>query len=242
MIIFSGVSEKPVYLHVNDGDVELRDASAYWGIDARKCDRAICSDLGDRRFEVACIGPAGENLVRYAAIMHDDAGRAAARCGVGAGMGYKRLKAIAVKGTGKVEVADPKALDQVMNEVLECYRGSPSEARMREAGTMGSYESLVLIGDSPTYNFANEHFGEFDENRVKKLAYPGGFQKILARNNTCYMCAIGCRRVSRKGEGKYTLREDDVEGVEYETMSMLGSNCGIDDVYAVNMLNDLCNR
>ena len=242
MIIFSGASEKPVYLYVEDENIELRDASAYWGMDARECDRAICSDLGDKRFEIACIGPAGEHLVRYAAIMHDDAGRAAARCGVGAVMGFKKLKAVAVKGTGKVEVADPEGLRKVMQEVLEFYNSAPIVKRLREGGTMAGYITMISIGDSPTYNFANEQFGEFDQKRAEKLGWPGGFEKILEKNSSCFMCAIGCRRVSKAGEGKYVLKEGSVEGVEYESLSMLGSDCGIDDVYAVNLLNDLCNR
>ncbi|MGQ9781157.1 MAG: aldehyde ferredoxin oxidoreductase family protein [Nitrososphaeria archaeon] len=242
MVIFSGRSERPTLVSISDGRIEFVDASPYWGLDARESDRAICRDLGDKRIRVSCIGPAGENLVRFASIMHDDAGRAAGRCGVGAVMGFKRLKALAVRGSGDVKVADDEALNQVMHEVLENYRASASVKRLHEAGTVGGYESCMAIGDSPTYNFANEQFGEFDEERTRKLAYPWGFQKILSKTNTCYMCVMGCRRVSSKGEGKYQLQEDGVEGVEYESLSMLGSNLGIDDIYAVNLMNDMCNR
>jgi len=242
MVIFSGRSERPTLVTIVDGTVNFMDASAYWGMDTRESDRAICRDLGDRRIRVSCIGPAGENLVRFASIMHDEAGRAAGRCGVGAVMGFKKLKALAVRGDEDIKVADPEALSEVMREVLENYRTSPSVQRLHEAGTMGGYEGTMAIGDSPTYNFANEQFGEFDAQRTRKLAYPGGFQRILSKTNTCYMCAMGCRRVSNKGEGKYQLPEDDVEGVEYESLSMLGSNLGIDDIFAVNLMNDLCNR
>ena len=242
MLIFIGKSEKPLVVSIEDGDVRFIDASPYWGMDARECDRAIRRDLSDRKAQVSCIGPAGENLVRYACVMHDDAGRAAGRCGVGAVMGSKNLKAVAVRGSKDISVADPNALNEVMREVLDNYRTSSSVKRLHETGTMGGYEGNMGIGDSPTYNFANEQFGEFDAERTKKLAYPGGFEKILAKTNTCYMCAMACRRVSNKGEGKYLLAEDNVEGVEYESLSMLASNLGIDDVFAVNVMNDLCNK
>ncbi|MGD0330870.1 MAG: aldehyde ferredoxin oxidoreductase family protein [Nitrososphaeria archaeon] len=242
MLIFVGRSTEPVLVSVVDGDVRFIDASPYWGMDTRECERAIRKDMGDRRVQVSCIGPAGENLVRYACIMHDDAGRAAGRCGVGAVMGYKNLKAVAVRGSREISVANPNALNEVMREVLENYRTSPGVKRFHEAGTMGGYEANMGIGDSPTYNYANEQFGEFDEERTKKLAYPGGYEKILAKTNTCYMCAIACRRVSKKGEGKYILEEGEVEGVEYESLSMLGSNLGIDDIFAVNLMNDMCNK
>ncbi|MEM0385234.1 MAG: aldehyde ferredoxin oxidoreductase N-terminal domain-containing protein, partial [Nitrososphaeria archaeon] len=97
MIVFHGRASKPVFLYVNDGHAELKDASSYWGMDARKVDRAIKKDLGDPKVQVACIGPAGENLVRFAAVMHDEANRAAGRMGGGAVMGYKNLKAVAVR-------------------------------------------------------------------------------------------------------------------------------------------------
>jgi aldehyde:ferredoxin oxidoreductase len=242
MVIFSGIAEKPTLLWINNDSIELRDASAYWGMDAREVDRAICKDFGDKKIEVSCIGQAGENLVRYASVMHDDAGRAAGRCGVGAVMGFKRIKAVAVRGSKDVPVADLDALNEVMKEVLEHYKTETIVKRMREGGTVASYEGCMLIGDSPTYNFANEQFGIFDEERIKRLAWPGGFEKVLARTNTCFKCAIACRRVSGKGEGKYRLKEGNVEGIEYETLSMVGSDCGIDDIYAINLMNDLCNR
>ncbi len=241
-IVFSGRAEKPVWIWINDNHVEIKDASPYWGKDARECDRALVKDLGDKRVQVCCIGQAGENWVRYSAVMHDDAGRAAARCGVGAVMGFMNLKAIAVRGSKKVPVKDEEELSKLMREIMLHYKNSDFVRRFHRGGTPSSYATVMLIGDSPTYNFAGEEFGEFDESRIKKLAWPGGYELILEKTNTCYVCTIACRRVSKQGEGKYKLIEGSVEGVEYENMSMLGSNCGIDDIYAVNLMNDLCNR
>ncbi|MEM3404163.1 MAG: aldehyde ferredoxin oxidoreductase family protein [Nitrososphaeria archaeon] len=242
MVIFSGVSAKPSMLLICDDSIELKEASSYWGMDARDADRAIRSDLGDKKMQVSCIGQAGENLVRFASIMHDDAGRAAARCGVGAVMGFKKLKAVAIRGTKEVPVADSKALNAVMSEVLDNYSVSPLVKRYREGGTVSGYVSYFINGDVPYNNFAGDIFGEYDEERINKLAWPQGTGKILLKNNACYMCAVACRRVVNKGEGKYQLKEENVEGVEYETLAMVGPNCGIDDIYAINLINDLCNR
>jgi len=241
-IVFYGRAEKPVFIWINDGQVDIKDASAYWGMDARECDRALVKDLGDKKIQVCCIGQAGENLVRFSAIMHDDAGRAAARCGVGAVMGFMNLKAVAVRGSKKVPVADEEKLSKAMREIMLHYKNSEYVQRFHRGGTPASYSTVMMIGDSPTYNFANEEFGSFNEDRIKKLSWPGGYELILEKTNTCYICTIACRRVAKEGEGKYKLKEGGVEGVEYENLSMLGSNCGIDDIFAINLMNDLCNR
>jgi aldehyde:ferredoxin oxidoreductase len=238
MIVFTGRAPKPVFLYVDDGKAELRNASPYWGMDARNVDRAIKRDLGDKKVQVACIGPAGENLVRYAAIMHDEANRAAGRMGGGAVMGYKNLKAVAVRGHKKVPVADEDKLIAIMKEVTQFYAKDEGVKSFRAGGTPGYFATGWHIGDTGAYNWANEHWKEFDP---ETLSWPGGFEKILAGNRSCYNCAIACRRVSRKGEGKYALEEDNVEGPEYETQTMAGSICGITDIYALNKINDLCN-
>jgi aldehyde:ferredoxin oxidoreductase len=155
-------------------------------------------------------------------------------------MGFMNLKAIAVRGDKRVPVSDEKKLRTITEEVNLRYK-SQDVLRYHEGGTPAGYASMMKIGNSPTYNFAGEEFGDFNETRAAKLAWPGGYELVLSKTKTCYMCTIACRRVSRAGEGKYTI-ENNVEGTEYETLSMLGSNCGIDDIYAVSRMNDLCNR
>ncbi|MEM4311874.1 MAG: aldehyde ferredoxin oxidoreductase family protein [Nitrososphaerales archaeon] len=238
MIVFHGRAPKPVYLWVNNEQVEIRDASAYWGMDARKVDRALKSDLGDKKIQVACIGPAGENLVRFAAVMHDEAGRAAGRLGTGAIMGHKQLKAIAVRGNKPVPVAEPDRLKELMKEISKHYAKHEEVTSFRRGGTPSYFASGWEIGDTNSYNFADENWGEYDP---KAISWPGNFDKVLVGNRTCYVCAVACRRISGAGEGEYKLDEGNVEGLEYENMTMLGSNCGITDIYALNKINDLCN-
>ena len=121
-IVLSGKAPKPVYLWINDGEVKIEDATAYWGMNTREADRAIRKDLGDRNIKVADIGDAGENLVRFASIMSEDAGRAAGRCGMGAVMGFKNLKAIAVRGHNSIPVADDEALKKKATELMKMLK------------------------------------------------------------------------------------------------------------------------
>jgi len=237
-VIIHGKAPRPSYLWISESGVELRDASTYWGMDAREVDRAMCRDLGDKKIQISCIGPAGENLVRYAAVMHDDAGRAAGRGGVGAVMGFMNLKAIAVRGHKQVPVANVDALRQTMKDITIFYRKSEMVQALHRGGTPGYFAQGWQIGDTMSYNWQNENFKGYDP---EKISWPGGFDAILAGTNTCYSCALACRRVSNAGpEGPYQI-EQGMEGVEYENMTMLGSNCGVDNVWALNKINDLCN-
>ena len=239
VLAISGRATKPMMILIRDEDVELRDATSYWNMDARESDRAICSDLGDRHLQISNIGLGGINMVRYAAIMHDDAGRAAGRAGVGAVMGHKNLHSVVVKGSKRIPVADMAKLNDLMKGVVKHYKekGGPVE-EWSEGGTPNYFRSGWDVGDAPAYNWADPDYGDYDP---EKISFPdGGFDPVLKGTNTCYVCAIACRRVSNAGEGKYQI-EDGMEGIEYENMSMLGSNCGIHDIWAINKLNDLCN-
>jgi len=141
MVVIVGRAPKPTLLVINDGDVELKSAEPYWGMNAREADQAIRSDLGDRAMKVATIGQAGERLVRYAAIMNDNAERAAARCSVGAVMGSKLLKAVAVRGHGRVSVADLERLNTLAKEITETVKTNPSASTSRKE---------VLLETSPS--------------------------------------------------------------------------------------------
>lgn len=237
MIIFTGKAAKPTYLWVNNGKPELRNAEPYWGMDARQTEKALRQDLGDPRIQVACIGQAGENLVRYAAIMTDNAGRSAARCGVGAVMGSKRMKAVAVRGNRKVPVADSDGLVKLARDVSNAYRANANSQLFTRYGTPNMFASTWSIGDTPSCNWS-DNYEEVDHER---LEFPGGYDEISRGHTTCYNCTLGCRRVVGVKTGASGV-EEKVEGPEYETQAALGSDCGISDINVVAEANDLCNR
>lgn len=236
MVIILGRASRPSYLLIRDDEVEVRDAAEYWGMNAREADRAIRKDVGDRELKVAAIGQAGERLVRFSAIMNDDAERAAARCGVGAVMGSKLLKAVAVRGHGRIEVADEAALIAMVKEIAHRVRTEPLCQHFSKGGTAGDFALFFSLGDTPAYNWSRSDFGGPGDPSVEKLK----LDDVLVGTRTCYACPYACRRVVTVRNGKYAT-EERVEGPEYEAVAALGSNCGIDDIKAVSKLNDLCN-
>ncbi len=233
-VIVRGKAERPVYIWVNDGHVELRRADHLWGLDTYETDESIRQET-DRDATVTCIGPAGERLARIAAIMSDGIhGRAAARCGLGAVMGSKNLKAIAVKGEGSVEVAKPEDLGKSIRESSPMIVENAKS--LHEYGTSGGMTLIEYVGDLPIKNWREGSWPEGAE----KLSGITMASTILVGRYYCRRCIIGCgRRVRIKG-GRY----GDVEGAgpEYETLAMLGAACLIDDLEAVVKANDLCNR
>lgn len=148
-ILITGVAERPVYLSVVEGRAELHDAAGLWGLDSYAAQERLRQALGDRRARVACIGPAGENLVRMAAVMNDH-GRAAARTGLGAVMGAKRLKAIAVRGSARVPLADPERFQALCREVVAGVEEDMAAMSIRLAGTAGYVDLALMYGDMPT--------------------------------------------------------------------------------------------
>lgn len=233
-IIIIGRASKPVYLWISDQDVELRDAGHIWGLDTYETDRAI-RDETDERAVVSCIGPAGEKLARIAGIFCDGKhGRAAARCGLGAVMGSKRLKAISVHGTGSVETADPEALEKSVKEMAPSI--VENAKNMHDYGTSGGMRAIEYLGDLPVKNWL---LGSWEEG-AEKLSGQTMAKTILSGRYYCSGCIVGCgREVSFESE-KYGRVEG--AGPEYETLAMLGANCLIDDLEAVAKANELCNR
>lgn len=233
-IIISGRSSKPVYLWISDGEVELRDADHIWGLDTYETDKAIRDETDDKAV-VSCIGPAGEKLARISGIFCDGKhGRAAARCGLGAVMGSKRLKAISVRGTGTIEIADLESLEKSVKElassIVENARG------MHDYGTSGGMRAIEYLGDLPIKNWL---LGSWEEG-AERLSGQTMAETILSGRYYCSGCIIGCgREVSFESE-KYGKVEG--AGPEYETLAMLGANCLIDDLKAVAKANELCNR
>ncbi len=236
IVVVRGRASKPSFLWVKDGVAEIRDASSYWGMTTREADRAIKKDLGDSSIWVADIGPSGENLVRFAGVLNDDGDRAAARCGVGAVMGSKRLKAIAVRGTKNVPVHDEKLLRDSLRELVKLLNDDEHNKYFMKWGTSGGFGGLMKIGDTPTKNWTETEFKYADN-----LSVPdGGYAKIRNEQRTCFSCTIHCRPVATVAEGP-SKTEGKVEGPEYESLGALGSMLTIGNVEQVVKLNDLCN-
>jgi len=233
LFIFEGRAERPVYLWVNDGQAEIRPAGHLWGQNVPQTEDALLEET-DPQARVACIGPAGEQLVRIAAIMNDKH-RAAARSGVGAVMGSKNLKAVVVRGAQEVPLAEPEALRELCRTVRsEVAADVKKGSSLREYGT--AYVPIVTneIGILPTRNFQSGVFEEVEGITGRVLT-----EKYLIRPKPCYGCPIACGRHTRVEQPPY---EGEGEGPEYETIASLGSACGIGDMAAVTKANYLCNE
>ncbi len=232
-IIVEGASPKPVYLWISDGKAELRDASKLWGKDSYATQEAIKKELGDKRICVSCIGQAGENKVLISAVMNDE-GRAAGRAGVGAVMGSKNLKAIAVRGKKKVAVADAEALGEMSKKFHQELAENPLLEPMRTLGTASSMDTAWVTGDIPVQNWRK---GLWKEGCIsiggKRMA-----DTILRPHKPCYNCPIGCSRWIKIEDGRFKM---EGPGPEYETLGTFGSMLLNDDLESICHLNDLCN-
>lgn len=233
LFIFEGRAESPVYLLVNEDQVELRPAGHLWGRDTHETTDLLKAEHSDEA-RVACIGPAGENLALMAAIINDKH-RAAARSGVGAVMGSKNLKAVVALGTKNPPLHDAEGMrsisvDTSKNVGADVKKGS----NMRTYGT--SYVPAVTntLGIFPTYNFQQgtfEHTNKIDGEALKN--------QYLIRPTPCYRCPLSCGRLTEVPDGPYKGKG---EGPEYETISSLGSGCGVSDLAALIKANYLCNE
>jgi aldehyde:ferredoxin oxidoreductase len=231
MVIIRGGSEKPVYLIIEDEKVELKDASYLWGKDTFETDEIIKKDH-DEGFQVLSIGPAGENLVRFACITHDK-GRQFGRCGAGAVMGCKRLKAIAVKGSGSIEIAKPEKLDEFRRELNDRIR-----ERLKSLTEYGTPAIIALTNATGTLPTRNWQEGEFEG--VEEINAEAMKKKLVKRSKACYACTVACGKISKVETGPYAGTE--VEGPEYETLFALGSLCGNDNLESIAKANEICDR
>ncbi len=237
LFVFEGKAEKPVYLYVDERKAELRDAAHLWGLDTHATDDAIRAETSDD-VSVASIGPAGENLVLIAAIVNDKH-RAAARSGVGAVMGSKKLKAVAVRGNLKPELADEKGMRAV---ALEATRQLAADIKkgstMRIYGTSYVPDVTNEAGIFPTFNF---QYGQFEG--TPRINGPTLRDNFLIRHGGCYACPLACARLTEvKAEDWGANYAGEGEGPEYETIGSMGSACGIDNMAAITKANYLCNE
>ncbi len=233
-IVIHGEAASPVYVWINDGQVEIRDASSIWGKDTRETDRAIKADLGDEDIQVACIGPAGEKLVKFAAVMFS-VYNAAGRGGAGAVMGAKKLKAIAVKGSGYVKPAQPARFHEA---VLRCRESLARDSGFRGLGQYGTAGSLAAVNELralASYNFRRGNVEDVTAITGQHLSEAG----YLRRRVACGSCVIGCHRYAVVKSGPYAGAESG--GPEYESFVALGSGCGLFDTEAIIRANEFCN-
>ena len=234
-IVLKGKAKKPVYLWINRGRIEVRDAGHIWGRDTFETEKMVKSET-DQKASIACIGPGGENRVAFASIMNDGIhARTAARCGMGAVMGAKNVKAIAVNGNSETEIHDADALSKsirdVSNVILEKARG------LKELGTAGAVQGSEALGGLPVRNW--RHIERWEEGA--KSISGGTFLPIYATGNfACRKCMIGCGKTVQIKEGKYKGPQQG--GPEYETLALLGSNCLINDSEVIIKANEMCNR
>jgi aldehyde:ferredoxin oxidoreductase len=232
-IIVEGKAPQPVYLWIKNGRAELRPAESVWGKDTAETTDMIVSET-DPDAKVACIGPAGERLVLFACVVNDK-GRAAGRSGVGAVMGSKNLKAIAVRGTRDVRVADPERFRKAVLDSLAKIKAHPVTS-----GGLPTYGTAVLVnvinqhGAFPTRNFQQGVFEGAEKISGETLA-----ETLLVRKRACFGCPIACGRPSVVPGGKY---KGAGEGPEYETAWALGAACGVDNLEAVTKANYICNE
>lgn len=233
-IVIKGRSTKPVYLLIIDGSVKIRDAGDLWGKDVRETTRAIEQVHEDPDIQVACIGPAGENKVLFSSIMTSYY-NAAARGGVGAVMGSKNLKAVAVRGHGGITVAQPPNFRQAVLESIEASYQDFSAKTSYLYGTSSSVSVINELGSFPSYNFRTGHIEDAEKISGPYLVEAG----YLKRRMGCNACIFSCHRYCEIESGPYAGTYGG--GPEYETMSALGSGCGTVDVELVIKANELCN-
>ncbi|MHB1415629.1 MAG: aldehyde ferredoxin oxidoreductase family protein, partial [Chloroflexota bacterium] len=234
-IICKGKASSPVYLWIKDGAVEIRDAGHLWGKETGETEDLIRQELGDAKIEITEIGPGGENLVRTAAILNM-ANRAAGRTGMGAVMGSKNLKAVAVRGTHRPQVADPAGLKELAKWGADHLKPNDSMNDLALYGTDSGLANQQMTGGLPTRNWSSGVFEDFENITGEKMA-----DTILIRRDTCYACVTRCKRVVEVKDGKYPV-DPRYGGPEYETIACLGSYCGIGDLAAISRANELCNR
>lgn len=233
-IVVEGRSEKPVYLWIHDGEAEIRDASHLWGKITGDTEGLIREELKDSKVRIASIGPGGENLVRFACVL-SDIHHANGRSGMGAVMGSKKLKAIAVRGTQKIPLADSgRVLELAKRANKEVWEGAYGDL-LHKYGSDGDLDDLHATGRLPTKNFQRCTFEGYENLTGETMA-----ETILVRRDPCFACPVSCNQVVAAKE-PYVV-DPAYGGPEYETAAALGSLCMNDNLVVLAKANELCNK
>jgi aldehyde:ferredoxin oxidoreductase len=228
-VIVKGIAEKPVYLWIHDGKVEFKDASYLWGLDCDDTHTLIREELHDPRLRLACIGPAGENGVKYAGIFSDR--RTAGRGGGGTVMGAKRLKAIAFRGQQKVELSDADAYAAAVKEQVQAVKDHPMYGPFSTVGTQMA-EFTNVIGIFPTKNFRGGVLPNYQNIETSE------FTKLRVRKTGCYSCMLHCGSLTKTRGGLYPGAWS--EGPEYETIWAFTGSIGDSDINLTIVADKLC--
>ena len=237
-IFVTGAASSPKYITIFDDRIEIKDAAHLWGQDTIDTERSIQKDAGDKKIRIASIGPASEKLSLISGIVND-AGRIAARSGVGAVMGAKKLKAVAVRGTGKAGIADKNELDRLRKAYIKEMKEMGGFAQMlMKHGTCGLTSGLVAAGATPVKNW--RYTGEQSFANLEKIGDPDTVIQYQSRKYGCANCPIACGGIFNVTSGKYPVGE--THKPEYETIGAFGTMCMCDDLESIIKLNDMCNR
>ena len=232
-LIITGRATRPVYLHLRqDHPPQLCDAGHLWGLDTYQTQIEIINATGDKRTRVACIGPAGEHLVHFAAIMSADA-RAAGRTGMGAVMGSKNLKAIVIRGNGPIPISDKKTFNRAARDTLTYLQADFSVNLLKELGTAGGMEYFEMVGALPA-----KYWTQSAPEKALQLSGAAMAETILTGNTGCWGCFVQCGREITVEAGPYPVGTTD--GPEYECIVSLGSNLLIHDLKAVSAFDFIC--
>ncbi len=224
----TGKADHPIYLWIQDGKLEIRDATHLWGQDTYQTQDSIIKEINQPHTRVAAIGPAGENLLGYAGIFCDH-GRTAGRTGMGAVMGSKNLKAIAVQGSGKIPLAHPEKFAELRSQVNRDLKNDNQSQVLHDVGTAGVANYSEYLGAMPSKYFHQGAFPEVDDISGARMT-----DTILVGKKACHGCVIACGRVVDIGDG---IKR---KGPEYETVVALGSNLLIHDLKAIVRFNEIC--
>lgn len=231
-LVLTGAASEPSILVIDDGSITILPAEALWGQGAIAAEAALKQELGED-FQIMTIGPAGEKKVRYACLSHDF-GRQAGRTGVGAVMGSKNLKAIAIRGTGSFKVADLEGLYKKGKEAYALVKAKPGFEGWTPQGTAGITDWVNQVGVFPTRNFQTSYFDKYEQINGAAI-----LEHLKITDKGCYCCPTPC---GKYGKAKTSLGEAFVEGPEYESIALLGGNLVLDSIQEVGYANYVCDE
>jgi aldehyde:ferredoxin oxidoreductase len=238
LLVIEGKADKPVYLLIEDGEVGIRDASALWGTDTREAIRAVRREAGDPELQVLAIGPGGENLVRFACIISYD-GHCGGRTGMGAVMGSKNLKAVGVRGTQGLAVANPGEYREVFSDILEHI--AADEVSGRVAPQLGTTVLLNIVNETGALGTRNFQSGYFEE--AEKISGETLLEKYTPahRGRACFLCPIACDRHTALDDGEFAGTWSG-GGPEYAVLTNQGARLGNANLASIVKANEVCNR